>query len=173
MEYHLTQCIGSSHSFFSFSPMYIYYLFFSACLSLTAAVYVMNIAQIRVRARNKTLLTSQNVIAFLAPLKSSAASNVRSFTSNANKSSSTSISGFQLGKNSSEASEALSRALDTQRQIGDISATAVIAGEKGDRVKGGVKWGYVRLRAFLESAESPVWLRLNLSRPCAVHINFV
>ncbi len=53
---------------------------------------------------------------FFALLKSSAASNVRSFASNANKSRSTSISGFLLGKNSSEASEARSRALDTQQQ---------------------------------------------------------
>lgn len=103
---------------------------------------------------------------FLALLKSSAASNVRYFASNANKSHSMTISSFLLGKNSSEASEARSRALDTQRQRGDTSAQAVIAGENGDRVKGGVKWGYVRLRAFLESAESPVWLRLNRSRPC-------
>ncbi len=59
---------------------------------------------------------------FLAPLKSSAASNVRSFASNANKSRSTSISSFLLGKNSSEASEAWSRALDTQRQRWHIRA---------------------------------------------------
>lgn len=59
---------------------------------------------------------------FLAPLKSSAASNVRSFASNANKNRSTSISSFLLGKNSSEASEAWSRALDTQRQRWHIRA---------------------------------------------------
>lgn len=91
------------------------------------------------------------------------ASNARPFTSDANKSCSTSIRGFQLGKNSSEESEARSRALDTQWQIGDTSAQDVISGENGDQLKGGVKWGYVRLRAFLESAVSPVWLRLNLS----------
>ncbi len=44
----------------------------------------------------------------------------------------------------------------THSSKGDTSTLAAKAGENGDRMKEAVKWGYVRLRAFLESAESPV-----------------